>query len=315
MRKERGIVPPLKKRRKKRSSKKPRRKSDEFLKGIFEDNFPDFLRFVYPDADQILDFSKKIEFMNNELFEILPDRKSPGGGRRADLLAKLHLKDGTGKWVLLNLEIEGGSDEAFALRVFQCNYRIRDHHKVSVASIAVFTGSKNQVRPTEYADELLGTVLSFKYTAYHVFDHEEEALLNNDNPFALIVLACQKSLLEGKIPDEELNKERLKIVKALLDRGYEKQRIISFLIFLKNFIFIDNEEINRNFDQQIEELTKNKNTMGVIEIFKKYEREEGKLEGRHEEALEIARELKKEGLTIDFIAKTTKLSIDEIKAL
>ncbi|SMD08551.1 hypothetical protein SAMN04488101_11239, partial [Pedobacter nyackensis] len=41
----------------------------------------------------------------------------------------------------------------------------------------------------------------------------------------------------------------------------------------------------------------------------------GKLEGRHEEALEIARELKKEGLAIDFIAKTTKLSIKEIEVL
>ena len=37
--------------------------------------------------------------------------------------------------------------------------------------------------------------------------------------------------------------------------------------------------------------------------------------GRHEEALDIARELKKEGSSSDFIAKITKLSIDEIKKL
>jgi predicted transposase YdaD len=51
--------------------------------------------------------------------------------------------------------------------------------------------------------------------------------------------------------------------------------------------------------------------MGIIETIKMQERREG----RHEEALEIARELKKEGLSIEFIAKTTKLSIKEIKAL
>jgi hypothetical protein len=37
--------------------------------------------------------------------------------------------------------------------------------------------------------------------------------------------------------------------------------------------------------------------------------------GRHEEALAIARELKKEGLAVDFIAKTTKLSVEEIEKL
>jgi predicted transposase/invertase (TIGR01784 family) len=38
-------------------------------------------------------------------------------------------------------------------------------------------------------------------------------------------------------------------------------------------------------------------------------------EGQHKKAIEIARELKKEGLSIDFIAKTTGLSIEEIEKL
>lgn len=42
---------------------------------------------------------------------------------------------------------------------------------------------------------------------------------------------------------------------------------------------------------------------------------EGKLEGKLEEAKKIAGELKKEGLAIDFIAKTTGLSIEEIEKL
>ncbi|MCO5945598.1 PD-(D/E)XK nuclease family transposase [Mucilaginibacter sp. RT5R15] len=38
-------------------------------------------------------------------------------------------------------------------------------------------------------------------------------------------------------------------------------------------------------------------------------------EAKLEEAKEIARELKKEGLAIEFIAKTTKLSIEEVEKL
>ncbi|WP_238381895.1 hypothetical protein [Mucilaginibacter pedocola] len=41
----------------------------------------------------------------------------------------------------------------------------------------------------------------------------------------------------------------------------------------------------------------------------------GKEEGAHDKALTIARELKKEGLALEFIAKTTGLLIDELKTL
>jgi predicted transposase/invertase (TIGR01784 family) len=43
--------------------------------------------------------------------------------------------------------------------------------------------------------------------------------------------------------------------------------------------------------------------------------EKGIEKGKMEEAREIARELKREGLPFDFIAKTTKLSVEEIEKL
>lgn len=142
---------------------KPRRKNDELLKGAFEENFPDFLRFVYPQADEVLDFDRGIQFMDKELHAIIPNRERKKDKRVADLLAKLYLKDGTEKWVLLNVEIEGGNDPDFAYRLYQYNYRIRDKYRVSAATIAVFTGDEKQAKPLAYTDELLGTVLSFKY--------------------------------------------------------------------------------------------------------------------------------------------------------
>jgi len=55
--------------------------------------------------------------------------------------------------------------------------------------------------------------------------------------------------------------------------------------------------------------------MGILEIVRMQDRRDGKLEGKHEAALKIARELKKEGLTVDFISRITKLSVEEIAAL
>ncbi|WP_316835520.1 hypothetical protein [Pedobacter nutrimenti] len=290
--------------------KPPRKKSDELLKGAFQDNFLDFLRFVYPDAQKVLDFDKGIEFLDKELFSIIPDRERKRDKRVADLLARVYLKNGTEKWILLNVEIEGGDDTQFAYRLLQYNYRIRDKYNVSVATIAVFTGDRNQKRQTNYRDELLGTVLSFRYTSYHVFDHQQDILLKNKNPFALIALACQKALLEGKIPEEELNNQRLEIVKALLKQNYDPDRVRSFILFIKNFIFIKDQDINRNFDKQLEIIMKGKNErepVGVIEVLKMQE--------KRDVLEEIARNFKKNGISLDIIAKSTKLPLKVIKAL
>ncbi|TCD01267.1 RpnC/YadD family protein [Pedobacter psychroterrae] len=312
---------PIFNKRQKRSSK-PRKKSDELLKGAFEDHFFDFLRFVYPDAEDIIDFSKGVEFMDKELFAIVPNRESKGDKREADLLAKLYLKDGTEKWVILNVEIEGGNDVDFAFRLLQYNYRIRDRYKTSAATIVVFTGDKNQKQPTEYKDVLLGTILSFKYTTYHVFDHSQAFLLETPNPFALIVLACQKALLEGKIPEEELSQERLTIVKALLIQKYDRDKIMRFMGFIKNFIFIKNKDINAKFDQQVRALTGGTIDMGIIETLKMQERREGEAKGRQsertkakEEKRQIAHNLKNKGIDMQIIAEATSLSFKEIEAL
>jgi predicted transposase/invertase (TIGR01784 family) len=55
--------------------------------------------------------------------------------------------------------------------------------------------------------------------------------------------------------------------------------------------------------------------MGIEEFLLDQAKNEGIEKGKQEEARVIAIELKKEGLTIEFIAKTTKLSIEEIERL
>lgn len=112
------------------------------------------------------------------------------------------------------------------------------HQYYPVATIVVYTGSKGQGRPSEYSTKVLDTSIHFQYRSYHIFDHGEGELLAMDNIFALIVVTCQKALLEGKAPEEELGEDRSTIARALLSHGrYDNGRIISFLVFLKNFIY------------------------------------------------------------------------------
>ncbi len=218
--------------------------------------------------------------------------------------------------ILLNIEIEGSNDPDFTLRVFEYNYRIRDRYGLPVATIVVYTGDKNQKTPAEYHSSVLDTTISFQYRSYHILDHGEDELLEMDNIFALIVVPCQKALLEGKVPEDELGEGRSTIARALLAHGtYDNDRVIGFLVFLKNFIFIKNKGINRIFDHYISELSGGTIDMGVIETLKLQERREGEAKGEHNKAISIAREMKKDGLPIAQIAKFTKLSVKEIEKL
>ena len=111
----------------------------------------------------------------------------------------------------------------------------------------------------------------------------------------------------------------------MIAQNYSHDRIISFIELLKNFIFINDQKINRIFYQQIEKLTER---ILIWELFqdttiknagktgrKSRRKLEGKAEGRHEEALEIARAMKKDKFPVAQTAKLTKLSIKEIEAL
>ncbi|MCL4638454.1 MULTISPECIES: hypothetical protein [Olivibacter] len=71
------------------------------------------------------------------------------------------------------------------------------------------------------------------------------------------------------------------------------------------------DEINRIFDTEVEKLSRGTIDMGIIETVKQQERNKGK----REEAVAIAREMKKDGLPNSQIAKFTKLSLKEIEKL
>lgn len=50
----------------------------------------------------------------------------------------------------------------------------------------------------------------------------------------------------GRIPEEELNQERLTVARALIkSKKYDHTRISRFLYFLKQFLYIGDPRLNR----------------------------------------------------------------------
>ncbi len=76
-------------------------RNDYLWKGILEDIFEDFLRFMYPDADKIFDFTRDIEFLDKELEQLFPPAEDKTAVKFVDKLAKVYTHKGTEEWVLI----------------------------------------------------------------------------------------------------------------------------------------------------------------------------------------------------------------------
>ena len=69
------------------------------------------------------------------------------------------------------------------------------------------------------------------------------------------------------------------------------------------------------FEKESEKLLGRNTTMGTEEYLLQKRENEGKIEGKREESLNIARNLKYKGISLEIIADATGLSIQEIEAL
>ncbi len=62
-----------------KTNNKPPKQNDELLKGVFEEWFVEFLRFLYPNAGDLFDFSRGLTMMDKELLSVIPDRERKKG--------------------------------------------------------------------------------------------------------------------------------------------------------------------------------------------------------------------------------------------
>jgi predicted transposase/invertase (TIGR01784 family) len=305
-----------------------RRKDDMLWKGILEDVFDDFIRFLNPDAETILDLDRGFEFLDKELQQVFPPENDEFSSKVIDKLVKVFTKSGDEKWILVHVEVQGQYRRDFASRMFRYFYRLIDKYERPITAYAIFTEAGDNLRPNSFELDFMGTSLKYIFNTYQIASQSDEELLANDNPFALVVLTAKaalsgKGIKNSRQRDELLLGLKLKLAKQLLNRSITKEKIRVLMNFLKYYIRFENTDINTKFEQEVENLTGAGTTMGIEELLLDRAAKQG-LEkgikkgikkGEKEKALAIARALKKEGLTVVFIAKTTGLSVEEIEKI
>ncbi|EEI90882.1 hypothetical protein HMPREF0765_3429 [Sphingobacterium spiritivorum ATCC 33300] len=293
-----------------------KQKDDYLWKGVLEDVFDDFLRFLYPDADSVFDLSRGITFLDKELEQLFPPEGNEFAPKVVDKLAQVYTHDGMEEWVLIHVEVQGTCRKDFASRMFTYYYRILDKYHKRITAFAILTEASKKPRPNVYEEEFMGTSIQYRFNTYKIAEQDTDRLLASDNPFALVVLTAKaafvgKNLNDKDESDKALLQTKIQLARELLERNMSKEKIRGLMNFLRYYVRFDNSEVNTIFEQEVEKLTERSHTMGIEELLLN----RAKKEGKRESLISVAREMKKDGIPVEQIVKFTKLSIKEIEKL
>jgi hypothetical protein len=289
-------------------------KRDDILwKTILEDIFDDFLRFFIPNADEVFDFTKGVEYLDKELEQLFPPDGNEYKPRYVDKLVKVFTRQGTEEWVLIHVEVQGYHDDHFAKRMFQYYTRIWDKYDRSIAAFAIFTDGEAGFKPTSFQQAFLGTAVSYTFNSFKILDQQNEALTKNGNPFALVVLTVKGALQGKRMDDRELFGLKMEIAKRLLNSEMDKGKIRNIMNFLRYYIRFEKAEMIDKFDGALAEAAQNNKTiMGTEEFLL----DRAKREGRQEEKQEMIQKMfLQQVLTVEQIAEIANVSVDFVVSL
>jgi len=281
--------------------------------------FEDFTDFFMPYLHPEIDFQQKVEFLDKELAKLIPARLRKGI-RIADKLAKVQLKNGLDKVLLIHIEFEATPDKDFADRMFEYFYRIYDKFKHKVEVIALFVDKSKWKNPNKFEYNAYRTQLSFTYHTVKLIKLKESELIESTNPFALAALAVIYLHKSGK--NWNLRKQfKMQLIRLLKQRNYDDDKINMLFTFIDNIVTLPmdleltfREELNQqNIGDEIMALTFETSNMGLALM-------EDWMEKGIEKGIKIGYQLTaikliKQGTETDTIRIITGLNTDEIEKL
>jgi uncharacterized protein Smg (DUF494 family) len=277
---------------------------DNPWKKVLEKYFQEFMQFFFPDIYDDIDWEKGYEFMDQEFQQIVRDAESTK--MYVDKLVKVWRKSGEESVVFVHVEVQSQEESAFSQRVFTYNYRIRDCYSGKIVSLAVLGDDRSTWRPKPYEDELWGCKVRFEFPMVKLLDYESRwaELETSMNPFAIVVMAHLKT--KSTKQDLRSRKEwKFQLTRRLFEAGFERQDIMELFLFLDWLMELPSE-LKREFKNEFSQYQEDKQMRYISTI------EEIAVEDNQ---IDIAKNLLQEGVSIEIISRSTKLSIERVKEL
>ena len=103
---------------------------DSPWKEILDKYFDHFMQLCFPDLYSAIDWRTPAKMLDKEFQQIAQDSET--GQRTVDKLVEVRLLSGELEWLLVHLEIQSQSSEAFARRMFVYFYRVTDRQTAAI---------------------------------------------------------------------------------------------------------------------------------------------------------------------------------------
>jgi len=295
------------------------KRDDTLWKGIIEDMPAHFLRFFFPDAENIFDCERGFEFLDKELEQLFPT-DNPNHPRFVDKLIKAFTNAGSEEWILIHIEVQGYQDDTFSRRMYTYFYRLLDRYQKPISALAIFTDDKPNYKPNRFEYQFLGTSQVYEFNTYKILEQDENMLALHPNPFALVVLTALIAIKHKKANDDNLLHLKIELFRRLHSRQMDKATMRALANFLKMYVQFSKPESNRIFETQTKSITNDITTMGIEElILHRAEQhgiekgvEKGKAEGKIEEVRNLIVKL---GLTDEQAADIAGVTAAFVKAI
>ncbi len=264
---------------------------DSPWKEAIEQYFAEFLAFYFPEAYAGIDWSKEHIFLDKELRAVVQDAEL--GTRFVDKLVRVTELCGDESWIYIHVEVQGTRQPEFAKRMFVYNNRLFDRYDRPVASLAVLADEHKMWKPSSYGFSVLGCRLTLEFPIAKLTDYEDklDELLASDNAFGWITAAhilTQKTRTE----DEERYKAKLRLLRILYERRWEKQRVIN-LFNVIDWLMQLPEVLNNKVWQELETIEE-KEKMQYVTSVERIGIAKGRVVGRVEgEARILKRQLER----------------------
>ena len=164
---------------------------DHICKQLVEAFFREFLELFCPLEAAQIDF-RHVEFLREEFFTDV----RRGRRKRLDLVAKVQLKVGGERFILVHFEFEASrKDQDFPRRMFEYFAQLFLRHGLPIVPIAVFSDDAEWTQPVPDFFELKLSPRSRVRLDYHLIKLRQldyRLFLKSDNPLAFALMAKMK---------------------------------------------------------------------------------------------------------------------------
>jgi hypothetical protein len=223
--------------------------------------------------------------------EEIPDDIQHTKERKPDLLKKV--TDSSGKVFILHIEYQVKNENEMVYRMAEYHVMLLRKYSLPVEQFVLFMGTGKACMPTEINEDRL----KFSYRLITISEINYKIFLKSDKAEEKILAILANFENDGEVVALQ---NILKGVQAGTQGDFAESRYFEQLRILAQL-----RKLDIKFAEAMESITK----------FFKEEKDPFFQRGEAKGRKEVAKEMKKDGIPVDQIAKFTKLSLEEIEKL